>query len=241
MRRDGRLSRVFKDGRADGPAFLEDYAFLIAGLLDLYEAAPDPRWLREARGLQKVLDEDYADYQGGAYFKTANDHEWLLAREKPKRDGVVPSGNSVAAMNLLRLAEYGSQGDPYSRAMMLFSAFHNVLSETAASVTELLLAVEYYHDATKEIVVVAPAEGAELELAKMLVPLRATHNPNRVISIVREGADLDAHAAEVSLVKGKYAIGGKVTAYVCVDRVCDYPTSDPKKFAEQLREVRKLE
>jgi uncharacterized protein YyaL (SSP411 family) len=239
MRKDGRLARVFQDGHADGPAFLEDYALLIAGLLDLYEAAPDPRWLREARGLQKVLDEHYADFQGGAYFKTADDHEHLLAREKPKRDGVVPSGNSVSALNLLRLAEYGGPGDPYNQAMMLFSAFHNVLDTTAGSVTELLLAVEYYHDATKEIVVVAPGEGAELELAKMLAPLRATHNPNRVISVVRQGADLEAHAAEVSLLEGKYAIGGKVTAYVCVDRVCEYPTSDPKKFAEQLREVRK--
>ena len=89
MRRDGRLQRVSIRGRADGPAFLEDYSFLIAGLLDLYEASPAPRWIRDALALQRTLDAHYAAPDGG-YYRTADDAERLFAREKPARDGAVP-------------------------------------------------------------------------------------------------------------------------------------------------------
>ena len=102
MRVDGRLRRVSMGGESVGPAFLEDYAFVIAGLLDLYEAAPDPRWLREAMALQRILDTHYADETGGAYFRTAADHERLLAREKPGHDGALPSGAGIEGDVLLQ-------------------------------------------------------------------------------------------------------------------------------------------
>jgi uncharacterized protein YyaL (SSP411 family) len=127
MRVKGRLQRVYQNGRADGPAFLEDYAFVIAGLLDLYEAAPDPRWLREARALQAILDERYADRVGGGYFRAAHDGERLLAREKPGLDSAVPSGNSVEALNLLRLAGLTGEQRYAEQAALIFSAFHETL------------------------------------------------------------------------------------------------------------------
>jgi uncharacterized protein YyaL (SSP411 family) len=239
MREGGRLRRVYKDGRAEGPAFLEDYAFLIAGLLDLYEADPDPRWLREAIALQAVLDAGYADAAGGGYFRTAGDHEALLAREKPNRDGAVPSGNSVAALNLLRLYEFTTDGRTLARATRLFSAFYDTLQRQPTQVSELLLALDYRLDAVKEVVVVRPSAGGDLHA--MLAPLRTTHLPNRILSVVVEGSGLEAHAALVPLVSGKVARGGEVTAYVCEDRVCAFPTSDPAVAAAQLAEVKPLE
>ncbi len=91
MQPGGVLRRVYQGGRADGPAFLEDYAFLIAGLLDLYEVDTQPRWLRAAIALQSTLDTHYSDALGGGYFQTASNADALLAREKPSRDGVIPS------------------------------------------------------------------------------------------------------------------------------------------------------
>ena len=103
LRQDGRLHRTFNNGKARHAAYLDDYAFLIAGLLELYETTFEIDRLATAIELQAVQDEFYADEVGGGYFFTGDDHESLLAREKPSRDGAEPSGNSVALMNLLRL------------------------------------------------------------------------------------------------------------------------------------------
>ena len=105
LRRDGRLLRAALDGEAQQTAYLDDYAFLIAGLLDLYEADGDLRWLEEAMALDAVLERDYEDAAGGGFFRTAADQASLLTREKPTYDAAEPSGNSVALRNLLRLHE----------------------------------------------------------------------------------------------------------------------------------------
>jgi uncharacterized protein YyaL (SSP411 family) len=234
MRRDGRLLRVYKNERADGPAFLEDYAFLVAGLLDLYEADPNPRWLREAVALQAVLDEHYLDREGGGYFKTADDQEQLLAREKPNADGAVPSGNSVAAMNLLRLAQFTSDDRYRNNAARLFSAFHPLLTRQPTRLPEMLLALEYFLGATKQVILVRPASGEGAE--EMLSTLRAAYVPNRIVVVATEGADLARHAAIVRLLTGKRAENGLTTAYVCEERLCKLPTADPATFAAQLRQ-----
>ena len=233
MREDGRLLRTFKDGHASGPAFLEDYAFLIAALLDLYEADPDPLWLHRALSLQETLDAHYADEPGGGYFNNADDHERLLAREKPGQDGALPSGNSIAAQNLLRLAELTGDDRYRERASMLFSAFHETLTRAPTALPEMLLAIDFQLEPTKEIVVIRPPSGGDL--AAMIAPLRSTHLPNRILVVATEGDDLDAHSAVVPLAAGKLAREGKVTAYLCESHVCKRPTTDPEIFAAQIR------
>lgn len=240
--RDGRLLHAIQGGRASGPAFLEDYAFLIAGLLDLYEADSDPNWLIRARSLQVVLDADYADDGGGGYFHTSDAHERLLAREKPHLDGAVPSGNSVAASNLLRLAELTLADGYRERVQMLFSAFNERLDSNPTAVPELLLALDFELDAAKEIIVVAPKGGrASKELAAFLGPLRIRFVPNRTVSIVTEGDALAAQIPLVPLLAGKRSRRGLPTAYVCENRVCLLPTSDREVFEQQILKVTRLE
>jgi len=233
---EGRLLRVYKDGVASGPAFLEDHAFLIKGLLDLYEADGDPRWLRQAITLQDLLDRHYRDTAGGGYFKTADDAERLIAREKPGRDGAIPSGNSIAAMNLLRLHTLTSNPLYLETVDGLMSSFEGLLQQSATTVTELVNALDYRLDTPKEIVIVAKERGPALDA--MLLPLRSAFLPNRTLSTVIEGQDAEAHAALSPLVKGKRAQGGRVTAYVCENQVCKYPTSSPEEFAKQFGKVR---
>jgi hypothetical protein len=232
MRADGRLARVYKDGRAGGPAFLEDYAFMIAGLLDLYEADANPRWLREAIALQAVLDAHYLDATGGGYFKTADDQERLLAREKPNNDGAVPSGNSLAALNLLRLSEFTLDDRYGENATLLFSAFNDLLTQQPTRLPEMLLALDYFLNTTKEVVLVRPASGANAE--EMLAALRGAYAPNRIVAVVTEGSELERQTEIVPLLSGKRALGGRTTAYVCENRVCKFPTTDPGVFATQL-------
>jgi uncharacterized protein YyaL (SSP411 family) len=239
MRVEGQLRRVFHGSRAAGPAFAEDYACLIAGLIDLYEAAPDARWLREAVALQRVLDAQYADESGGGYYRTAAGHERLLAREKPGQDGATPSANSVAALNLLRLAAFTEDAAYAERAARLFSAFRGTLERFPVALGEMLLALDFALDTGKEVLLVRPDPGSDA--APLLDVARTTFLPNRIFSMVVEGEELEVHAQLIPLLRGKRAREGEVTAYVCEDRVCRAPTSDPSVFAEQLRTVKRFE
>jgi uncharacterized protein YyaL (SSP411 family) len=239
MRLEGELRRVFHGSGAGGPAFAEDYACLIAGLIDLYEAAPDPRWLREAVALQRVLDAQYADESGGGYYRAADGHERLLAREKPSQDGAAPSANSVASLNLLRLAAFTGDAAYAERAARLFSAFRGTLERFPTALGEMLLALDFALDTGKEVLLVRPDAGSDT--APLLDVARTTFVPNRIFSMVAQGEELEAHAQLIPLLRGKQAQHGEVTAYVCEDRVCRYPTSDPDLFAEQLRTVKRFE
>ncbi|MGH0030508.1 MAG: thioredoxin domain-containing protein [Myxococcota bacterium] len=237
MRRGERLRRLSLDGRAEGPAFLEDYAFLVAGLLDLYEAAPAPRWIREALRLQAVLDADFRDAEGAGYFRSARGEPTGVAREKPVEDAALPSGNGVAALNLLRLAALTGEERHRERALALFSGFHASLDGPTLRAPELAIALDFALDASKEVLLVGPAEG---DVEPLLGVLRRRYVPNRVASVVREGAELEAHAEVVPLLRHKKARGGVATAYVCENRTCRFPTSDPAVLEEQLARFRPL-
>ena len=237
LRRDGRLLRSYKSGQARHNAYLDDYASLIAALLDLYEATGKPDWLREAVALEDVLEEQYQDEENGGFFMTSDDHEELLAREKPSYDGAEPSGNSVAAMNLVRLHEFTTEDRYRKTAERAFQAFSPILKKSPAALSEMLLALDFQLDTPKEVIIVTPGSrgGAEPFLAR----LRQTFLPNRVLAVIPE-AELSAHVKLLPLVDGKRAIKGKPTAYVCEKRVCELPTSDLEIFARQIGKVKPL-
>jgi hypothetical protein len=232
LRRDGRLLRSYKDGQARHNAYLDDYAFLTAGLIDLYEATGNLRWLNEAIALDAVLEQHYEDRENGGFFLTSNDHETLLAREKPAYDGAEPSGNSVAALNLLRLYEFTTEEKYRRRAERSLQSFETILASSPTALSEMLLALDFHLDSPKQILVVAPHSRAEAQV--LLAPLRTTFVPNRIFTTVVEGAPLDEQAAVVPLLEDKRAIAGRATAYVCEKRVCKLPASDPAVFSRQI-------
>ncbi len=238
LRKDRRLLRSYKDGQARHNGYLEDYAFFIAGLLDLYEATGNPCWLKEAIALDRVLEEHYEDKQEGGFFRTSDDHEELLAREKPSYDGAEPSGNSVHALNLLRLHEFTTKDRYRVRAEKTLRAFGETLRKAPTALSELLLAVDYYLDKPKEIIIVTPKSRAEA--GPFLAQLRTTFVPNRIVTVVTEGQELAAQAKLIPLLQGKVAQGGKTTAYVCEKGVCQLPTTDPAVFARQISQLRPL-
>ncbi len=186
LRRDGRLLRSYKDRKARHSAYLDDYAFLTAGLLDLYEATGNLRWLKEALALDAVMEKHYEDVRQGGFFLTSDDHEQLLAREKPSYDGAEPSGNSVAVLNLLRLYEFTTQDRYRRRAERALKAFGDILANSPASLSEMLLAVDFHLDRPKEIVIATPNSRREAE--PLLARLRAEFVPNRILIVVSQGA-----------------------------------------------------
>jgi hypothetical protein len=238
MRENGRLRRSYKDGAARHDAYLDDYAFLIAALLDLYEATGDPRWLGEAIALDGVLERHYEDRAAGGFFMTSDDHERLLAREKPAYDGAEPSGNSVQVLNLLRLHALTTRDSYRERAERTLRAVAGVLERAPGALSEMLLALDFRTDVPKEIVIVARASASDAK--PFLERLGATFLPNRTLSVVTEGEALERQRRLVPLVQGKVARGGRTTAYVCEQRVCDLPTSDPVVFGKQIAVVKPL-
>ncbi len=238
LRRDGRLLRRYVGAEARHDGYLDDYAFFIAGLLDLYEATGNLRRLREAVALDRVLEENYEDRENGGFFMTSDDHEELLAREKPNYDGAEPSGNSVAALNLVRLHEFTTNDAYRQRAEKALRAFQPILAARPAALSEMLLALDFQIDTPKQVVIVTPNNRAEA--APLLKEFRKTLLPNRVLIVVPEGDELAEQTQLIPLLDQKRAIKGQATAYVCENRVCELPTSDPAVFAQQLRKVEPL-
>ena len=226
---DGRLRHGFMGGRA----YLEDYAFFIAGLLDLYEATFDPRWIREAIALQRIQDERYRDAAGGGYFRTSDDHEALLAREKPTFDGAEPSGNSIALMNLARLHELTGDDRYRAGADALLKSFGPTLSRAGGGATDMLLALAFRLAQPKEIVIVTAGPKSEAE--PFLAALRKAFSPSHVLVVAAQGPDLAGQSKMIPMLEGKIARGGKPTAYVCQSGVCKLPTTEVDAFMEQVR------
>ena len=230
MTRAGRLQRSWKDGRVSGPGFLEDDAFFVAGLLDLYEASFQRRWLAEALALCERTQRLFADTENGGWFRTASDHERLLAREKPNYDGAEPAGGSVAVLNVLRL--HTITGDRRRGiAERALTAHAATLREHPSALHEMLLAVDYLADRPREIVLVWPPGQSA---APFTEPLRRTFLPNRALLGAAAGADLDALARLAPIVTGKTPLDDRPTAYVCEAGACRLPVTDPKAMLEQL-------
>ncbi len=230
--RGARLRRSSFEARADGDGFLDDYAFLIAGLLDLFEASQDADWLRFALALQAELDARFWDERAGGYFFTADDQERLLARQKPVADGAEPSGNSVALENLLRLYELTGDERFRGRAEGSLRAFAGPLERHPAAAPRLLAALDFHTDLVKQIVIVTPRP--EDEPDALLAALASSFVPNRVLAVVSQGAGQRELESLVPLVANKVAREGRPTAYVCERRVCTLPTADAEVFTRQL-------
>ena len=231
MRVKGRLQRSYKDGNAKHNAYLEDYSFMIAGLLELYQASSEPRWLKAAIDLDEELSEHYEDKDKGAFFMTSHDHETLIAREKPVHDGATPSGNSVQAMNLARLHAFTTLDSYRQRLEKLFKALGGSLKSSPAAHAELLLAVDFMLGAPKEVFVVQPKGTARK--GAMLDTYRQTFWPASVFALINED-DLAEHTGLLPALEGKKAMDGKATAYVCEQGRCKLPTTDPELFLKQL-------
>ena len=228
-----RLHRAWRAGKARHPAVLDDYATLIGGLLDLLEATGDARWLGHAERLQAVVDRHFADEAGG-WFRTADDGEVLLFREKPTYDGAEPSGNAQGALNLLRLAAITDEAGYRKRAEGVLRAMGELASRAPHAVPKLLCAVDLAHAEASVVVIVVPA-GEAVEAGQTLwSEARRVFAPHAIRLISPEGGPLAQRLAVFADRPAK----GTATAYVCVGTTCEPPTTDSATVAQTLRASR---
>jgi uncharacterized protein YyaL (SSP411 family) len=237
MRPAGRLVRSFKDGRSGPAGFLDDYAFVVAALLDLYEAGFERRFLEAAVVLTEQTETLFADVTHGGWFMTAGDHEALLAREKPAYDGAEPSGTSVALLNALRLGTFTADDRWRQIAERAFGAIGTVLTTRPMAMTEALLALDWASDSAREIAIVWPRGSGPEAAAPLLDVLRKTFLPNVVRAAASE-EQIPALAKLAPFTEGKVTASGKATAYVCERGACQLPVHDAPALAAQLAKVK---
>jgi uncharacterized protein YyaL (SSP411 family) len=217
----GRLLRTYKDGRAHLNAYLEDHAYLLEGLLTLYESSFVPRWFDEARALADIMVERFADEGSGGFFDTSSDHEQLLARRKDLEDHPIPAANSSAAYGLLRLAALTGEHDYESRAVSVFRLLHEVAARHPQAFGHLLQALDFHFSPTREVALVGD-DTAELERV-----VRSAFRPHLVLA----GGAADG----VPLLQDRTPVDGRPAAYVCEHFVCKAPVTEPEELEELLR------
>lgn len=229
---NGRLLHRYRDGEAALPSHVDDYAFFIWGLLELSEATFEVRYLRTALDLNKDFMERFWDYNAGGFFFTAEDSESLLMRKKEVYDGATPSGNSVASLDLLRLARITADIDLERNAEQIGRSFSGNIKQFPSAYTQMLVATEFAIGPSREVVIAGRPGASDTE--EMLRQLRTLYLPNKVV-VLRPA---DESAAQIEAIaeytKHQHRLDSKATAYVCLNYNCELPTTDPKKMVELL-------
>jgi uncharacterized protein YyaL (SSP411 family) len=220
---DGRLLRTYNAGEAKLNAYLEDHAFLVEALLTLYEATFEPRWFQAARELADTTIERFGDRDRGGFFQTASDHEQLIARRKEIDDSPIPSGQSSAALGLLRLAALTGAARYEHAALGVLRLFGDLLRRSPLAFGHLLQALDFHLAPTQEVALVGPDRSA-LERV-----VRARFRPHLVLA----GGDGE-DAVGVPLLEGRTPIEGRATAYVCERFTCRRPVSTPNELQALL-------
>lgn len=226
--RDGRLLRSFKDGQAKFNAYLDDYAFFAAALIDLYEATFERVYLERAREFTETLLSRFWDEKEGGFFFTGTDHEALISRSKSAFDGSIPSGNSVAVFNLLRLSYLTENQDYLNKAEKVLRLFYDAMEQNPFGFSNMLSALDFYLNRPKEIVLLGDKNAWETKA--MLGQIHELFVPNKTLVCL----DPRSERQLPSLLTGKSQIEGKLTAYVCHNFTCSLPVIEWGTLKELL-------
>jgi len=221
MFRDGHLLHTYKDGIAKLLGYLDDYAFLAVGLLDLYEAAFDRSNLQRAIELANIMLSEFWDDNDGAFFYTGKSHEQLISRAKPVFDASIPSGNSMATHLLLRLYHLTGNKDYLKCAETVLRSYYDAMVSQPFGLAHMLSALDLYLRKPKEIVVVGKRE--DPTTAELVKEIHSLYLPNKILKLVGPDEALE----EISpLLAGKTQLDGKPTVYVCHNFTCSAPVAN---------------
>jgi uncharacterized protein YyaL (SSP411 family) len=231
------LLRRYREGDAAVDGYAEDYACLVFGLLELFQADGDPAWLEWALTLQRRMDELFWDAEGGGWFSTDGHDATVLLRLKEDYDGAEPAASSMAVLNLLALSHLTGDADTSTRVERTFGVFGARAADMGRAVPMLLTALSTYHAGMPQVVIVEGDDGAAFdrlaEVAKarylptaLVIPVRAVHR-----------AGLERLLPWVAALTAR---GGAATAYVCRDFACRAPVTSPDALAEQIDQLSRV-
>jgi uncharacterized protein YyaL (SSP411 family) len=215
---EGRLLRSYRDGRTSGGGYLDDYANVAHGLIELHVATGELRWLEEANRLARLAVELFGDDELGGFFLSPADGERLVARKKDYDDHPIPSGNSMLAHVLLRLGRIYGDDELERRAVGVFRLVHEALPRAPSAFGWALSALELHFAPLRELAIVGPPES---EVARAAL---APFDPNTVVAV--------GPSDDVPLLAGKGLVEGKPAVYVCERFACRAPVTNPAEFRD---------
>ncbi|MCH8292645.1 thioredoxin domain-containing protein [Candidatus Poribacteria bacterium] len=219
--KNGLLLRTHRAGVSHLNAYLEDYSYFIAGLIALYEASFNFKWLKEAERLTQIMIEQFWDDTNGGFFFTGKSHEQLIVQSKSAYDGATPSGTSMAIHGLLRLAKHFNRPELHEKALRALKLFYHQIENAPSGSGQLLCELEFLLSASKEIAIVGEPEREDTRAV-----LSAIHNcfvPNKIVALLDPEVKTVQH---LPLLEGKKQIDNKATVYVCENYACQTPTTD---------------
>ncbi len=230
QRDDGRLLHRYRDGEAGILAGLDDYVFFIAGLLDLFEYSFDPQYFKEAARLNQEMIDLFWDETSGGFFLTPKDGEQLIFRPKEVYDGAVPSGNSLAAHNLLRLYHLTFEQSYLVKSEQLLKTFYAQMLTAPSAYTQMMMALQFYFGPVKEISVVGDVD--QINGRELLAVVFRSWISQRVVTVKTLSSQKEMEAL-FPLTKGQNVSDHKTLVYVCENQTCHLPVEN----SQQLRQI----
>ncbi len=229
-----RVLHRYWEGEAGVTGYLDDYAFLIWSLLELYETTFSTEYLQKALNLNQVLMSDYWDEKNGGFYFTSKQAEPVLVRQKELYDGAIPSGNSVAFLNLLRLAHLTGDEQLNHKAYELLKAFSPMIEQNPPAYTYFLIGVDFIIGPTYEVIIIGDSDKDDTK--KMLRVLQQNYLPRKVIILRPAKNKVQEIDKMINFNLPSEKITEKATAYICKDYVCMAPTADIQKIINLLKD-----
>jgi len=236
------LFRNYRESRSDIEGFADDYAFVIQGALDLYEASFEVEWLKFAIELQETQDRLFFDEKAGGYFSTSGKDKSVVLRMKDDNDSAEPAASSIAALNLLRLAQFRDDKQLDGRARKTIDAFAPTLSHFASAMPQMLVAVDYSLSKPRQIVIAGkidpPKDGFAVannnETKALLAEVRRHFLPKKILILADGGEGQKFFSEKNEAIRAMSPVDGKPAAYVCENFTCKAPVTDPKALGNLL-------
>ncbi len=226
------LYRSYRAGRGDIEGFADDYAFVIQGFLDLYEASFDVEWLKLAIELQGTQDRLFFDEKTGGYFSTSGKDKTVVLRMKDDNDGAEPASSSIAALNLLRLSQFRDDKQMAERGRKTIDAFAATLSHFASAMPQMLVALDFGLSKPRQIVIGGKKDAPE---TKALLAEVRRHFLPKTILLLADGAEGQKYLGEkLDAILSMSMVEGKSAAYVCENFTCKAPVTDSNQLAALL-------
>jgi uncharacterized protein YyaL (SSP411 family) len=230
MRKASGIYHRYRDKESAIPAFLDDYAFLIWGLFELYETTFEIRYLKEALALNNELLDHFWDSGTGGFFITSDNAENILIRKKEIYDGAIPSGNSVSMLNLIRLARITADPELERKAEAIAQAFSELVSQAPSAYTMLMSALDFAFGPSVEVVIAGDLKAEDTK--NMLSALGKEFIPNKVVVFHPYE---ESEITQISdFTKNLSSRDGKATAYVCRNFSCRLPVTEPGEMMKLL-------
>jgi uncharacterized protein len=218
------LVRNYREGRSEVEGFADDYAFVVQGLLDLYEASFDVGWLEFAISLQEMQDRLFFDEERGGYFSGTGKDESILLRMKEDNDSAEPAASSVAALNLLRLAQFRDEKNWRERAEKTIGAFSPQISHFPSAMPQMLVALDFSLSKPRQIVVAGKCDSKETRA--LLGEVHRHFLPNKILLLADSGDGQKYLEEKLEALRGMKPVGGKPVVYVCENFTCQAPVDD---------------